>query len=137
MGKSNSCPNCGAARVAGYEFCTNCGTKYPASIDPPVNKMYCPNGCKITDYSSGFCPNCNAILTEKEPIVFCPNGHRNKAGNRFCTTCRAELPFLPVEKDEESAPISEKKEMRKPSSLPDVPDVMKPLTNNDMKKEKK
>ena len=162
MAGSRMCPNCGAKNPYSNRFCEDCGydmNKDPASRSTPATTLFCPNGHSVseTGLSMGFCDVCGEKLVSEMPVVIiaepqvdrepakplpptptrgkkCPVcGMINPESGVFCEECGHALveEALPPT-HEESFVISPSNTSR--DSLPDIPDIMRPMTNNDMKR---
>ena len=158
MAGSKICPNCGAKNPSSNRFCEDCGcdmNKVPASSSAPASALFCPNGHSVseTGLRFGFCDVCGEKLVSEMPAVKpadvhmdpepiptpthgikCPKcGAINPEGGAFCEECGhalTEAPLPPV--SETPIVISPSHPSRSP--LPDIPDIMRPMTNNDMKR---
>ncbi len=160
MAGSKICPNCGAKNPSSNRFCEDCGydmNKAPASSSAAASALFCPNGHAVSDtgLSMGFCDVCGEKLVtempavkpieihlEPEPLpptpthgIKCPEcGTINPDGGAFCEECghhlveEAPLPPMP----EAHIVISPSHPSKDP--MPDIPDIMRPMTNNDMKR---
>lgn len=153
------CPNCGAKNPSSNRFCEDCGydlNKAAASVpvaSPPKSALYCPNGHTVGDTSLGFCDVCGEKLTSvmptskpSEPIDIpvppvlpvheslgkkCPScGAVNPEDGLFCEECGASLTAGHTEGIIPPT-IIDRTPVRE---LPDIPDIMRTLTNDDMKR---
>lgn len=160
MAGTKICPNCGAKNPSANRFCEDCGYDMNKATSSLTTKatLYCPNGHTISDPSLGFCDVCGEKLTSVMPISKsadvisasasvadapispvtpivephgkkCPScGAMNPEDGMFCEECGAALAIIPE-------PITESIVRHTPiRELPDIPDIMRTLTNNDMKR---
>ena len=159
MAGTKICPNCGAKNPTSNRFCEDCGydmNKATSSFATGV-PLYCPNGHTVSDTSLGFCDVCGEKLTSVKPISEasgttsisdlvaddvsvvspavashgkkCPScGAMNPEDGMFCEECGAALAVIP---DLATESIVRHTTIRE---LPDIPDIMRTLTNNDMKR---
>lgn len=160
MAGTKICPNCGAKNPSSNRFCEDCGFDMNKVTPPsrPEATLYCPNGHTVSDPSLGFCDVCGEKLTSVMPIYKAPDaiptsnpdadtpvppvlpvverhgkkcpscGALNPEDGKFCEECGAALSVIPEPVPEtivRHTPIRE---------LPDIPDIMRTLTNNDMKR---
>lgn len=162
MAGSRVCPNCGAKNPSTNRFCEDCGydmNKASASSSVPASALFCPNGHTVSEagLSMGFCDECGEKLVSEMPVVKpaepvfkpepvtplpptpthgkkCPKcGTINPESGVFCEECGhalVEAPLPPTR--EEPIVISPSCPSKEP--LPDIPDIMRPMTNNDMKR---
>ena len=162
MSGSIICPNCGAKNPSSNRFCEDCGydlNKAPASGSASPSALFCPNGHSVseTGLSMGFCDVCGEKLVSEmsaaksiEPLFDpepvepqpptpasgkkCPVcGAVNPETGMFCEECGqslAEAPVPPVHG--EPVVVSPSHHAKEP--LPDIPDIMRTMTNEDMKR---
>lgn len=158
------CPNCGMSVPEDNLFCEACGTRYEKTekASSPATGLYCPNGHPVENNEYTFCVICGAklVIAPAEEIEIPsydkPNpapastwicthcGGVNEEGNSFCISCGT--PGDNVLPKPDSASVIEVPAAPKPekvvipvrtspaSTLPDIPDIMRPLTNSDMKR---
>lgn len=156
MASTKVCSNCGAKNQSSNRFCEDCGYDMNKTTSSPVptTVLYCPVGHTVSDPSLGFCDVCGEKLVSEKPLIEhepvksippvfessgkkCPScGAMNPADGLFCEECAAELdasyetdvaPVAPVAPE----PVIHHAPARE---IPDIPDIMRTLTNNDMKK---
>ena len=163
MPGSKNCPNCGFSNPSSNRFCEDCGydlNKAPVSGSAPAVALFCPNGHTVSKagLGMGFCDVCGEKLVSEMPVVVKPLGSLfdpppveplpptpthgkkcpacgtiNPEGNMFCEECGEALVEAPLPPTHgESIVISPSHPSREP--LPDIPDIMRPMTNNDMKR---
>ena len=160
MAESKICPNCGAKNPSSNRFCEDCGydmNKAPASSSAPVSDLLCPNGHTVseTGLSMGFCDVCGEKLVSEMPVIKPVEHHCglpveppptpthgkkcsvcgtiNSESGVFCEECGqalVEAPLPPTPED----PIVISSSHPSKAPLPDIPDIMRPMTNNDMKR---
>lgn len=126
MAESKICPNCGAQNPASNRFCEDCGydmNKAPASGSVPVSAAFCPNGHIVneTGLALGFCDVCGEKLVSQMPDI-------QPVETYFDSEMVRPLP--PTHED----PIVISPYPPSKDPLPDIPDIMRPLTNSDMKR---
>lgn len=127
----------------------------------PKAPLYCPNGHTVGDTSLGFCDVCGEKLTSvmptpraaesapiSNPVIDtpkppvppvheshgkkCPScGAMNPEDGVFCEECGASLAASTKPIPDEPKPIIHHAPVRE---LPEIPDIMRTLTNNDMKR---
>lgn len=134
--------------------------KAPVSSSGSASALFCPSGHSVseTGRNMGFCDVCGEKLVSEmsaakpeephfdpEPLVKpfpptttqgkkCPVcGTINPESGVFCEECGRALveepiPFTPEE------PIVVAPSCQSKAPLPDIPNIMRPLTNNDMKR---
>lgn len=158
MAGSKICLNCGAENPSSNRFCEDCGydmNKTPAAPAAPVAALFCPNGHSIgkTGLSMGFCDVCGEKLVSEMPVVEleeprldpesinpllptsthgkkCSScGMINPESGVFCEECGHALGEEPLPPILEETPTYSSK-----GTLPDIPDIMRPMTNDDMKR---
>ena len=162
MAGLKTCPNCGVKNQASNRFCEDCGydmNKAPVSSFASVSALFCPNGHSVseTGFSMGFCDICGEKLlsekpeekpaglhTDPEPVMpLSPTlilgkegsacGTINPESGVFCEECGQALVETPSPTTfEDPIEISPSRPDR--DTLPDIPDIMRPMTNNDMKR---
>ena len=147
------CPNCGARNPSSNRFCEDCGydmNKAPAA-SVPAAPLFCPNGHMVSDASLGFCDVCGEKLTTVMPSIASPTTPRFAASGKvcpscgalnpedgvFCVECGSSLSIAPAPiptpvPEPMPAPMIRSAPVRR--ELPDIPDIMHTMTNNDMKK---
>ena len=147
------CPNCGARNPSSNRFCEDCGydmNKSPVS-SVPTAPLFCPNGHMVSNASLGFCDVCGEKLTTVMPSFsahgkICPScGALTPEDGIFCVECGTSLniaPAVPIPTPVAPIPTPMPEPMPAPiihsapvrRELPDIPDIMHTMTNNDMKK---
>ena len=160
MAESRICPNCGAKNPATNRFCEDCGydMNKASAASKPSAALFCPNGHDAGDTSLGFCDVCGEKLISERPVVKplepvfepkpvepvvpltpthvkkCPScGAINPEDGVFCEECGKALAKAPIPTvDPEPIVVSHVRPSEK--SIPDIPDIMRPMTNNDMKR---
>lgn len=155
------CPNCGMSVPEDNLFCEACGTRYekPEKAPSPAAGLYCPNGHPVESSEYAFCVICGAKLvsTPAEEIelpayekptpapaatwICTQCGGVNEEENSFCISCgtpKGSVPPAPNPAPVVKVPAAEEVVIpvrtSPASTLPDIPDIMRPLTNSDMKR---
>lgn len=141
-----------------------CDMNKVASSPAPKVTLFCPLGHTVSNPELGFCGVCGEKLTPEMPVPpaedtapvsnpfielpvvpptpldppagkKCPScGAMNPEDNIFCQECAANLTAAPTAT---STPGPSLKPSFRPApthDLPDIPDIMRTLTNNDMKR---
>ena len=153
-----NCPNCGARNPSTNRFCEDCGydmNKASASSSAPASALFCPNGHTVSEYglSMGFCDVCAEKLVTEKPVIKpvepeqvkpliptptqgkkCPRcGTINPKSNVYCEECSQALVEAPLPSTPEKLTVMPPSHPSR-DPLPDIPDIMRPMTNDDMKR---
>ena len=159
MAKTKICPNCGKENPVANLFCEDCGVNIDSIPPNPVpggeSGYRCPNGHIVSDPTFEFCNICGERMPRYSPTptppppapvpgptVICPKcGAMNPAENIFCQNCSASM-------SEKPSPIGDIPVVSVPietppfipaivggeRELPDIPDIMRTLNDDDMKR---
>lgn len=81
------CSKCGFDNPADSEFCSNCGAKLEAPVQPTTSAAFCPQCGSPVSLEAPFCSQCGARL-----VNACPKcGSEVTPGTRFCRQCGQDL----------------------------------------------
>lgn len=144
--------SCGGTNDGSSVFCTNCGlpkteNAIPAvPVEKPAYGWMCSCG-NTNDEDCVFCTSCGqrkpdeGVSTEKPVSAWiCSCGGTNDEDNMFCISCgnrRISEPKTMSKVTESEKHVIEEPMIPNPKpnrEIPAIPDIMRPLTNNDMMK---
>lgn len=119
------CEKCGSSNEEGNLFCVNCGTARGAEPAPEnartVALWRCGKCGSENSDEDGFCVNCGTARGAEAAPEAVPAVEATDSGLEKTIITKPEDVVIPE---------------RKPSApLPEIPDIMKPLTNSDMRRE--
>ena len=130
------CPNCGAKNTPDNSYCEDCGYNMKNASEHAA-ALFCPNGHSVSESGlrKGFCDVCGEKLVTEKPGKKCSVcGAINPESCEYCENCGH-----PLDEECETPPDPEERIVMPPSHtpkdpLPDIPDIMRTLTNDDMKR---